>query len=156
MTPRQRRYVSQESVVGAVISAVLSIVFVLLVFGRIDRVPLLGSHGLIVDAVPQGFAIALMATLVPKMLTKRRLILGKVEPITGRMKPRLHMPTLRLLIVATMGAGLTVAATSLPLLSGIKFVNLTIVVVAKALWGMTLGAAFAAASTRETLLNFDD
>lgn len=76
----QRRYLRIEMTVAAVISAVLSGVFVLLLFGGRDPVPVHGWNGLIVDAVPQGLMIALMSSLIPTLLTRRRVAAGAVRP----------------------------------------------------------------------------
>lgn len=151
MTPAQRRYVAIEAMIGAMISAVLSIVFVLLMFGRLDRVPVMGGGGLIVDGVPQGFAIALMATLVPTMLTRRRLALQRVAPIIGDAPRRSVGFFVQLLAIAMMGAGLTVAMTALLPVVGVDDVALMIVLAAKAVWGFVLGGVIAAIMTRAAL-----
>lgn len=78
-----RRYLRTEMVVAAVISAVLSGVFVLLLFGGRDPVPVHGWDGLIVDAVPQGLMIALMSSLIPTLLARRRVAAGAVRPSGG-------------------------------------------------------------------------
>ncbi len=123
----------------------------LLVFGRLDRVPVAGVAGLIMDAVPQGFAIALMATLVPTLLTRRRLALNRVEPVAGGGHCRPMHPFVRALAMATMGAGLTVALTALLLVVGLDHVDLPVVLAAKTIWSLLLGGGIAAVMTRAAL-----
>ncbi|MEH3159589.1 MAG: hypothetical protein PGN08_12095 [Sphingomonas taxi] len=151
MTPAQRRYIAIETMIGATISAVLSIAFVLLVFGGRAGVTVAGPGGLIVDAVPQGFAIALMATLVPTMLTRRRLARGKVRPIDGRARRRPRPLPIRLLGMAMLGAGLSVAVTVLLVVAEVRYVALPHVLVGKAVWGLLLGGLVAATMTRRAL-----
>lgn len=142
MTAAQRRYVATEGAIGAAISAALSIVFVLLLFGGMDRVPV---RDLIVDALPQGFAIALMATLVPTLLTRRRLARGTVAPVGTKLRvPRLLPRALLVaLFAATAGAALTTGLWPM----GIAELPLAIVLIGKAVWGLLLGIAVAATMT---------
>ena len=81
MTASQRRYRRTEMVVAAAISAVLSGVFVALLFGGKAEVPVAGWDGLIVDALPQTAMIALMSSLVPTVLTRRRTRRGSIAPL---------------------------------------------------------------------------
>lgn len=81
MTAAQRRYRRTEMAVAAAISAVLSGVFVALLFGGQAVVPVAGWNGLIVDALPQTAMIALMSSLVPTLLTRRRTRCGGVAPL---------------------------------------------------------------------------
>jgi hypothetical protein len=73
MTDAQRRYVRTEMIVATIINAILSIVFMLIVFGGQPIVAVGGRGGLIVDSIPQTAMIALMSMLVPSLLTRRRL-----------------------------------------------------------------------------------
>ncbi|WP_277983284.1 hypothetical protein [Sphingomonas faeni] len=143
MTSAQRRYLATEAAIGATISAVLSIGFVLLMFGHLNRVAIAGTSGLIVDAVPQGAAIALMATLVPTLLTRRRLALGKVCPVPQAGPGRVsHLPV-RALAMAATGAAITTALTAMLLVAGIADLPLAAVLAGKTIWGLLLGGVVA-------------
>ncbi len=141
MTGAQRRYLVTETAIGATISAVLSIVFVLLMFGHLDRVVVAGAGGLIVDAVRQGAAIALMATLVPTLLTRRRLALGKVAPLTQAGPGRAsHLPV-RALAMAAAGAAITTGLTAILPVVGIADLPFAVVLAGKTIWGFSSAAA---------------
>lgn len=151
MTERQRRYIATEAMIGATISAVLSVVFVLLMFGRLSHVPVAGPAGLIMDALPQGFAIALMATLVPTWLTRRRLARGAILPTTSaHTTPPAHL-LVRGIGMAALGAALTVGLTALMLVVGVDDLELATVLIGKTIWGFILGGTVAALMTRAAL-----
>lgn len=75
------RYIRVETAISVGINSVLSAVAFLIVFGAEGPVPIWGAGGLVLDGLPQGFMIALMGTLVPGLLTARRLRSGTVEPV---------------------------------------------------------------------------
>lgn len=151
MTPAQRRYVATEALIGATISALLSIGFVLLLFGRSSFVPVTGAGGLILDGVPQGFAIALMATLVPTLLTRRRLARGTVAPLPPRRRLGPAGLPARALAAAVAGAALTSGLTALLPVVGVDVVPMGQVLIAKPFWGLLLGGGVAAVMTRAAL-----
>jgi hypothetical protein len=70
MTPAHRRYILVETMISVIINTVISIGFVFLAFGGQDRVAV---AALIPDAIPQSFMIGLMSTVVPTLLTRRRV-----------------------------------------------------------------------------------
>ena len=78
MTDR-RRYVRSETAVSAGINASFSLLFVLLVFGVSGDVPVWGFGNFVFDFLPQSFAIGLMATLVPALLTRKAIAAGRVD-----------------------------------------------------------------------------
>ncbi|WP_138918682.1 hypothetical protein [Nitrospirillum viridazoti] len=73
MTHSQRRYVVIETAIGVFISAAISILFVFVVFGGQDAIPLAGLGGVAFDALPQSFMIVFMSVLMPTVLTRRRI-----------------------------------------------------------------------------------
>ncbi|MBB6255389.1 hypothetical protein [Nitrospirillum iridis] len=73
MTDDQRRYIVVETAVGVLISAAVSVLFVFIVFGGQNVVPLAGHVGVAFDSLPQSFMIVLMSILMPTFLTRRRL-----------------------------------------------------------------------------------
>lgn len=142
MGPAHRRYLATEMTVAAVISAVLSLVFVFVVFGGSGVVPVAGAGGLVVDALPQSAIIALMSALVPTLLTRRRVRAGAIVPRTARRwRPRHAVARAILLAIAvTLVAG-AAHAVLLPL--GPSRWPFVAVLAYKPLYGATLGAAVA-------------
>ena len=128
--------------IAAIINAVLSIVFVLVVFGAPRTVAVGGGRGLIVDAVPQTLMIALMSMLVPTLLTRRRLAAGRIAPLPGRSR-RPRNVLIRSVLVALVAAAIAwiVHATLLPL-TGPLWPFLPALLF-KATYGAMLGAAIA-------------
>jgi hypothetical protein len=110
MTAAQRKYVLIESLIGATIGAIFSLAFTLTLFGGHTAVPLWGVKGIIIDAIPHTFMIALPSMLVPTLLTRRRIKHGAVEQLLSNHKTRLSnvMPrSVAVAIVATaLGTGL--------------------------------------------------
>ena len=101
MTEQQAGYVRKETLIGVVINAVLSAVFVFLIFRGRDLVPV---GEIAFDALPQSFMVALMTTIVPTALTRRRLRSGVVAPLPlGRLQLP-HNLVLRGLLVALVVA----------------------------------------------------
>lgn len=76
-----RRYVLMETAISAAINAVLSVIFALVVFGTgtVD----LGARATWLDMAPQSFMVALMGTLVPTLLTRRRVAAGRLAATVG-------------------------------------------------------------------------
>ncbi len=142
MTAAQRRYRRTEMAVAAVISAVLSGVFVALLFGGQAEVPVVGWNGLIVDALPQTAMIALMSSLVPTLLTRRRTRRGNVAPLltASRWPAAVLLRISAFVLLATMLAG-GLHATLLPL--GPSAWPLSAVLAGKILYGAALGMAVA-------------
>ncbi|MFD1786158.1 hypothetical protein ACFSC3_01095 [Sphingomonas floccifaciens] len=141
------RYIAIESAVSAVINAVLSIAFTLAVFGRVAQVP---AGDLIFDAVPQTFMVALMATLVPTLLTRKRLKQGRA-PTMARFPVALpRSAPVRALLAAVVLALLAWVAHRmlLPINASFAFSS---VVIAKALYGALLGLIVTALAVRIAL-----
>lgn len=132
--------------IAAVISAVLSIVFLLLVFGLPVTIPVAGRGGLVMDAVPQSAVIALMSSLVPTLLTRRRVRTGAVAPLPGTSWLPRHA-LVRALVIAVTVAVLGVAAHALLLPLGPAHWRFAAVLAYKPLYGALLGAAVARMAT---------
>jgi hypothetical protein len=145
MNTQHRRVVLTEASIGGVFSAVISLGFCLLIFGRQQRVPVVGLHGLIVDALPQTFMIALMATLVPTLLTQSRLRRGLIPARIGSSVPARWGALLNSITVA-VGATLLMVGLHLILLVGPASFGFVWVATAKTLYGFTLGALLAGAA----------
>jgi hypothetical protein len=97
MTRSQRRYLVVETAIGMLINTLISIGFVYLIFGGTERV---ATAALIPDAVPQSFMIALMSTIVPTLLTRKRLREGVVTPLDGQIPKLLKALPVRALLIA--------------------------------------------------------
>src|SRR5437868_14337989 len=100
LSPRQRLYVRRETLIGIAINAALSAFFVFLVFGGRNAIAV---RDIALDAVPQSFMIALMTTIVPTLLTRKRLREGGIEALAEANR----LPTnllLRALLVAAASA----------------------------------------------------
>ncbi len=68
-----RRLIARETAISTVINGLMSLAFFLLIFGRQGPVAVWGPGNLALDNVVQAFMIALMSTLVPGALLRRRL-----------------------------------------------------------------------------------
>lgn len=142
MTAAQRRYVRSEMIVAAIINAILSIAFTLIVFGGQPMVAVSGRGGLIIDAVPQTLMIALMSMLVPTLLTRRRLAAGRVAALPGRARWP-HNLIIRSVLVAAVAAAVAwvLHATLMP--STGPTWRLPPALLFKATYGAILGAVIA-------------
>ncbi|MDO6414143.1 hypothetical protein Q4F19_07100 [Sphingomonas sp. BIUV-7] len=146
MTAEHRHYLAAETSIGFAISAVLSLVFCFFIFGGQASIPVGGTGGLIVDAIPQSFMVALMSTFVPTLLTRRRVRSGAI-PVR---KARSRLPThamLRALLVACCAAGIGVLLTAIALLAGPDEWPFVTVATVKTVYGALLGGSVAALAT---------
>ena len=101
MNAQQKAYVRRETLVSVAVNAALSAIFAFLVFGGSAAV---ATGDLVADAVPQSFMIALMTTIVPTLVTRRRLRAGTVGALA---RPGSRLPSnlaLRALLVALLAA----------------------------------------------------
>lgn len=147
MSPSHRRYLATEAAVSAGINAALSIAFVLLLFGGRATVDV---PALVTDALPQSFAIALMASLVPSLLTARRLHRGAIAPLPGPA-PRGHVVVRSLvtaIVAALVAGGLHLALLPLLLPAAVPF---GAVLAGKAVYGAALGAVVTLWALRRAL-----
>jgi hypothetical protein len=105
MTEAQRSYIHRETAIGVAINAALSALFAFVVFGGRALVPV---DEIVLDALPQSFMIALMATLVPTAITRRRLRAGSIAPLpalTSRLPGHLLLRGLLVAVVAALVGG---------------------------------------------------
>lgn len=72
------RHIAREAIVSAIINAVISAGFFNLVFCGLPTIPFWNSGGLVADAAPQSFMVALMGTLVPGFLTRAAIRRGRL------------------------------------------------------------------------------
>jgi hypothetical protein len=119
MSPALRAYVVKETAISILINAVLSALFVWLMFGGRSQVAVWGAGNLAFDFVPQTFMISLMSVLVPSALTRKRRRAGAIEscePVLPSLPRNLALRALLLAIVASLvlatAAALLLAAVS--------------------------------------------
>ena len=150
VTPAQRRYLGIEAIISAAINAVFSIVFVFLVFGSSARV----AQGAIAwDAVPQTFMIAFMATLIPTLLTKKRIRAGTLQPRVGRRSRLPRQTVLRAIAVAVVATAVAGPLAGILLRLGPIDWPFWPVLIAKTVYGALLGAVIGAFAAYTALGN---
>lgn len=124
-----RALLLREAAISAVINAVLSIVFFILVFGTTGA-PRLDALG--ADFLPQAFMVSLMGSLVPALLMRRQLG-GAIGPIV-----------LRAVVFALLGAAIAGGgAYWLCALHGAATLPFATAMTVKAAFGAVLGAIVA-------------
>lgn len=133
-------YIRRESLVSMVINGVLSALAFTVVFGGLTRVPLWGAGNWVFDFLPQGFMIALMATLVPGFLASRKVKAGSLaaDGPSSRL-PAARFPRALVLALVSAAAG-TSAVALLALLSGANDLGATAALVSKIAFGAGLAA----------------
>ena len=149
MTPSQRRYVFIETAISIVINTLISIGFVYLVFGGIARI---ATAALIPDSVPQSFMIALMSTIVPTLLTRKRLRAGSVAPLDWQIPRLLKALPVRALLIAFVAAAVGLAVHAI-LLGNIapNELSFAMTLTFKATFGAILAGIVTAAEFRHAL-----
>lgn len=139
-SPTLQSYVRTETLIGAVINALFSVLFVFLIFSGQSQIGMTGEGGLLIDSIPQGLAIGLMGAFFPSFLTRKRIKGGQVcvdasEHAASKLPAH---PFVRALLFAVAGA---IASLLLfVLLSAlIGSVSFTQALALKTVWGALLG-----------------
>jgi hypothetical protein len=132
--------INRETIVSAIVNAVISVGFFLLVFGRNGEVSAWGAASYAFDFVPQSFAIGFMAALVPALLTRKAFNSARIRSIAT---PAWSISAigLRALLsgLAAMTIGSSLCAGAL-WLSGAETIAYWPAFAAKVLYGAVLGA----------------
>ena len=122
MHPLRAKYLTSETAISMAINAAISVGFAWLVFHGHDHIPTGGPGGLVRDAAPQTFMITLMSTLVPSLVTRKRMRAGHLDAwLRGQRGPS-PVPARKivlrafLLALLAMVLGLGLNAAILPLL----------------------------------------
>lgn len=108
------QYVRRQTSVGVIIASVLTVLLFFVVFGGLATIPTWGPGGWVFDFLPQSFMIASMGTLVPGVLTRRKLRAGVVAALPGttRLPRNLVVRALSLAVAsAALGTALVAAVT---------------------------------------------
>jgi hypothetical protein len=102
-------YIRRETCVSMAINTALTLAFFLAVFGRAGPVPV---WTWVRDFLPQGFMIALMATLVPGALAGKALRAGRLAPLdrAGPLPRNLFARALLLALASALAAAALAAA----------------------------------------------
>lgn len=117
MNQAQRAYLRTQLIVAAILNALLSALFVWLVFGGMERIELWGGTGLAADLVPTTFMITLMTTIGLTFATRATIRKGALEALP----PVRWLPAnvfLRALLLA-LGATLLLVPLSAGILAAI-------------------------------------
>ena len=112
-----QRYILIETIISAVLNAIVGTLFVFLMFGGMPQIGLWGEAGLAFDLVPTVFMITLMTTIALTLITRSRIAAGKVAraaPVSGLPSN----PIVRGLLFA-VAAALTIAPVSAAILYAI-------------------------------------
>lgn len=108
MTPHGR-YIATEVAISALINGALSLLAAWLVFGGREAIEAAGPRGFAMDFLPQTFMVALMSTLVPTWLTRRRVRSGQLERVpwpVSRLPRNAVLRALSLALASTAVLGL--------------------------------------------------
>jgi hypothetical protein len=152
VTPRHDRYVAKETAISVVINCVISAVFVWLMFGDRSDAPLWGWNGLAVDFVPQTFMIALMGTLVPSAITRRRIRAGNIGAKGGqgtRLPRHLFVRSIGFAVSATIL--LAPVAIGVLTVLGVASLPFTSILALKILYGALVAIAVTPIAVRAVL-----
>lgn len=144
-------YVRTETLISMAINGVLSLVFFLIVFSKVDIVPMWGAGNWVFDFLPQSFMIALMGTLVPGALTAKRLRAGALQPLPqpSRLPHSLALRALVLAVAAALAGTAIVAA--IIALAGVTALAWTPALVLKVVYGVVLAAVVTPMGLRSAL-----
>jgi hypothetical protein len=105
MTHRLRGYVVRETAISIVINAAISAVFAWAMFHGAEPVSVSGAGGLAFDFLPQTFMIALMSSLVPSAIARKRLrpdMAASGHAAPGRLPRNLLLRALLIAAAATL------------------------------------------------------
>lgn len=139
-SPTLQRYVRKETLIGAVINALFSVLFVFLIFSGQSQIGITGEGGLLIDSIPQGLAIGLMGAFFPSFLTRKRIKSGQVDVDTNAQSAS-KLPThpfMRALLFALAG-GVISLLLFVSLSALISSVSFTQALALKTVWGALLG-----------------
>lgn len=113
-------YIARETAVSAVINGAISAGFYFAMFGQAAEIAVWGAGGLAIDFLPQSFAVAFFASLVPTLLARRAIARGTVTRVISHDRPALSLVSRAIvtgLLAILLGGGAWAAvfwATGLP------------------------------------------
>jgi hypothetical protein len=136
----RKAYLAREAIVSGAINGVLSLGFFAALFWDLEPVPVWGAGNFVFDFMPQGFAIGLMATLVPGLLALRAGNSNRVEAALLAGIDRVMVARTALVhgvLAALSGTGIFAAVFAL---TGLEAIPQTAALVLKVVYGIALGA----------------
>ncbi|MEE3852966.1 hypothetical protein VZC37_21695 [Gordonia sp. LSe1-13] len=150
-TNQRRAYFRRETAISIAINTAMSFLFFLLVFGFGEPMQVWGLGNYVFDFVPQGFAIALMATLVPGAKISKALREGRLARGTGRSRlpARLWQRALVLALVSAF-VGTALAAVVMSLV-GSSELSVGVALAGKLVFGAVLAAVITPVGMRAAL-----
>ncbi|WP_321396787.1 hypothetical protein [Emcibacter sp.] len=134
------KYIRREIIASAIINSLFSAGFFLGIFGGHDQVTVWGVGNYAFDFLPQSFAIGLMASLVPGLLTHKAVGAGKISDFSGT-RPTVSLivqHAIRYAVIASLlGSGL---CALMLWISGLELIAYHAAFMLKILYGVLLGA----------------
>ena len=103
---RIKRYVLRETAIAALFNMAFSVGFAWFFFRNLAQVP---QMTLIIDAIPQSFAVTFFGVLIPTLITRAKIRSGKLAALQYRPSRLPANPALRAItmgILAAVGGGL--------------------------------------------------
>lgn len=148
-------YTVKESLIGSAICAVMSLLFVFLVFGQLDDIPTYGKAGLLIDALPQGLTIGFIAAFYTSYITRLRLNNGQIHGKVGRKSKLPLQPTLRALFLALYSTAASIVFFAVLFISmAIETMSFSQVLILKTSWGALLGAIVSYVAVHKALIDY--
>lgn len=145
------RAIRKEALHSAMINGGISAAIFLALFGSKDPLPIWGRGGLAIDTIVQAFMIAIMATVVPVAIMRRKRRTSQI-PVSPEASALPRSLVTRALLLGLVAAGLS-AVLVLPVLTwtGIATAGWYQAITAKIAFGALTGAAATAAALRAEL-----
>lgn len=134
------RFVARETAISAIINGVISAGFFFAVFGRASTVAVWGPGGVALDFLPQSFAVAFFATIVPLLMARRAISRGAVisaNPNGGSARSPFGAAVVSGLLALLLGGGAWAATLWA---AGLQTVPAAAALVIKIAYGAALGA----------------
>lgn len=152
MTQELTRVIRKEAAIAAVVSALISAVFVFALFGDSHPAPLWGAGGAAVDFLPQTFVLSLMSALVPALSMRRKLAPEKLEAVAGKAWRLPRHPFARSLLIAVLAtlAGSPCGTALLWVIAGGN-IDFVVLLVTKMAYSALVATLVAQVSIRATL-----
>ena len=144
-----RKHVVRETLVSTIINSVLSFGITFLVLGGNDIV-----HGqaLVIDALPQTFAVAFFSVLVPTILTRKKIKSGQLDTLAFRSTWLPNSAFIRAVLIGLLAA-VAGGLAHLVVLTGMQIEELMIgsVFIYKTLYGAVISILITPVALRVVL-----
>lgn len=148
-------YIARETAISAVINAAISMGFFLAVFGLGDSSAIWGLGNYAFDFLPQSFAVAFFASVVPSLLARKAVLsgtFGSASDVPG-LKTLLARSIILGMSIMVVGAGL---CTGVLWLTGAETISLVPALSLKTAYGAALGALVTYKCLTASLMDYDD